>query len=476
MREDGAQASEALRVRWSLLACGSRFATVGRVFRIALLALFPLLAVAAVEVPPLKFEQRTLENGLRVIWLEDHTVPIAAIQVWYHVGSKDDPPGRSGFAHLFEHMMFKSTKRMPAEQLDRLTEDIGGENNAFTSEDVTVYYEQVPSNHLERLLWAEAERMSSLTVNEENFRTERDVVKEEFRQRVLAEPYGEFGEFIQKRSFVRHPYKHPTIGNIAELDAASLEEVRAFHRGYYRPDNATLVVVGDFDAENLRRWVDEYFAPIPKPAQPVARVTIEEPARTGAQMLVEYDEKAPFPAIAMTYLGPKLTDPSYAAWQVLERVVSRGQSTRLFQALVYRQRLAQEAEFYADLREDLGLPTFRVTLASEVPVGKAREALLAEIEALVREPVGERELLTAKNQILTERLADREKAEGKAYALGHAAVLFGNVEAANTDLRQIQSVTALEVQAAAAKTFTEINRLVVEYLPAGPRPKTEGAK
>ena len=179
--------------------------------------LLPLAARGADAIPPLKFEQRTLPNGLQFIWLEDHTAPTVAIQVWYRVGSKDDPPGRSGFAHLFEHMMFKSTRRMPAEFLDRLTEDVGGQNNAYTANDVTVYHETVPSHHLERLLWAEAERLAALTVDEPNFHTERDVVKEEYRQRVLAEPYGEFGEFIQKKSFAEHPYKRPTIGDIAQL-------------------------------------------------------------------------------------------------------------------------------------------------------------------------------------------------------------------------------------------------------------------
>src|SRR5438105_4996139 len=174
---------------------------------------------SALTIPPLVYRERTLANGLQVVTVEDHASPTASVQVWYHVGAKDDPQGRSGFAHLFEHIMFKSTKRMPAETLDRLTEDVGGENNAYTADDVTVFHESVPSNHLERLLWAEAERMAALTVNEANFHTERDVVKEEYRQRILADPYGEFNEFIQKKSFTTHPYKRPTIGNIAELDA-----------------------------------------------------------------------------------------------------------------------------------------------------------------------------------------------------------------------------------------------------------------
>lgn len=445
-------------------------------FRAALLALIPLLASAEVAVPPLKFEQRTLANGLRVIWLEDHTAPVVAIQVWYHVGSKDDPAGRSGFAHLFEHIMFKSTKRMPAETIDRLTEDVGGQNNAYTADDVTVYHEEVPSHHLERLLWAEAERMSSLVVDEANFKTERDVVKEEFRQRILAEPFGEFNEFIPKQSFAEHPYKRPTIGNIAELDAASIDDVRAFHDTFYRPDNATLVVVGDFDPAQLTRWVDQYFAPLTKPAKPLPRVTTKEPARTAARTVREFDEKVPFPALAVSFLGPKITDEEAAAWLVLERVLSEGDSARLNHSLVYEKRVAQQAEFHADLREDLGLPTFQIVLASGVSVDKARTALLAEIAALSAKPIDDRELTTAKNQVLAQKIHEREKAEGKADALGFAAVLQGDPARANTDLPAVAKVTAEQLQAIAKKVFTDSNRLVIEYLPASMRTKAKAKK
>ena len=255
-------------------------------FRLSvLLALCAFAAHAGIVAPPLTFTDRTLPNGLRVIALEDHSTPTAAIHIWYRVGSKDDPAGRSGFAHLFEHMMFKSTKRMPNETLDRLTEDVGGENNAFTSDDVTAYHETVPANHLERLIWAEAERLSSLQVDAGNFSTERDVVKEEFRQSVLAQPYGEFGEWIPKASFTQHPYKRPTIGNIEELDASSLAEVQKFHASFYRPDNAVLVVVGDFEPADLQRWVDLYFGPIPKPDKPIPRVATKEPPRSVSVVL-----------------------------------------------------------------------------------------------------------------------------------------------------------------------------------------------
>src|SRR4030081_1571792 len=178
---------------------------------------------AQTKMPQLKFRERTLANGLRVLSVVDKSSPTVAINVWYHVGSKDDPDQRSGFAHLFEHIMFKSTRNMKAEMMDRLTEDVGGNNNAYTADDVTVYYEIVPSNYLETLLWAEADRLSGLTVDEESFHSERAVVEEEFRQSILAPPYGKFFYALDQKSYTTHPYKRPTIGSIEDLDAATVE-------------------------------------------------------------------------------------------------------------------------------------------------------------------------------------------------------------------------------------------------------------
>ena len=428
------------------------------------MALVVPIAIAE-TIPSLKFEQRTLPNGLEFLWLEDHATPTVAIQVWYRVGSKDDPPGRSGFAHLFEHMMFKSTKRMPSEFLDRLTEDVGGENNAFTADDMTVYHEVVPSNHLERLLWAESERLSSLTVDARNFTLEREVVKEEYRQRVLAEPYGEFGELIQKLSFTEHPYKCPTIGNIEELDAATLDQVRAFHATFYRPDNAVLVVVGDFEPAQLGRWVDEYFGKIARPAEPIPRVTTKEPPRVAERTMRELSPKPPLPALAVTWLAPAATSKEARALEVLARVLAGGESSRLYRLLVYEKELAQSVEFTADLRADLGLLDAQLILASGVPIEKARAAFLAEIDRLATEPVPERELTTAKNQLLATKLRERETCNGKASALGYAAAILGDATRANLELDELQAVTAAHVQAAAKEWLTAENRLVIEYRP-----------
>ncbi len=217
------------------------------------------------HLDPLPFRERVLPNGLRAITLEDHRSATAAVNIAYRVGGKDDPPGRSGFAHLFEHLMFKGTKRTGAETIDRLTEDVGGFNNAFTTEDYTNYYEVIPSNYLETILWAEADRLSGLIVDATNFATERDVVISEYDQRILAEPYGMLGELASREAYRVHPYGRGVIGDPENLRAATLEDVRAFHATYYRPDNATLVVVGDFESDTVDKWIDEYFGSLARP-------------------------------------------------------------------------------------------------------------------------------------------------------------------------------------------------------------------
>ncbi len=417
------------------------------------------------KMPKISYRQRTLSNGMKVYTLEDHSSPTVAIQVWYHVGSKDDPDGRSGFAHLFEHIMFKSTKNMKSEMLDRLTEDVGGFNNAFTADDVTVYFEVVPSNYLETLLWAEADRLGALNVDDSNFKSERDVVKEEFRQHYVAAPYGELELLIQQKSYSVHPYKRPGIGNIKELDAATLRDVQQFHKNYYRPDNATVVIAGDFDQKQLDAWVDKYLARIPKPNTPLPRVSTKEPERTKEQRYVEYGEHAPLPAVVISYLAPPQASEDAFALQVAGAILSAGESSRLYQSLIYKQQLASQVGAETDFREDPGLFLFRATLASGKTAEEGERALLAELKRLQNEPLSAAELEKAKNQLITERLRARETSNGKALALGEAAVLLGDPERINTDNDRLQSVTAEDVQRVMRKYFTDNNRVVIHFLP-----------
>jgi zinc protease len=417
------------------------------------------------EIKKLSFNHTNLQNGLEIYSIEDHSSPTVAVQVWYHVGSKDDPDGRSGFAHLFEHMMFKGNEHLTPNTFEELTENVGGENNAYTAPDVTVYHEVVPSNYLEPVLWAEAERMSSLALNDANFNSERDVVKEEYRQRILANPYGEFSLAIDQESFAAHPYKRPSIGNITELDAAQLPEVKAFHSTFYRPDNATLVVVGDFKASDLETWTKKYFGPIPKPTTKIPRVAVVEPPRKEDRHEVLSSAKAPLPAFAVTYLAPSVRSKDEPALDLADEILSGGQSSRLYQSLVYEQQVAQRASFDADLREDLGLLTFRVIVASGKSLPEAEKSLNDQIENISKNGVTEAELDKAKNRFLTGKLMERETNNGKASALGEAAVIYRDPNHINTDLARYQAVTTSEVKDVLSKYLAGKKKIMIEYLP-----------
>ena len=441
---------------------------------IACAALIALTAVAIpvgaqTKMPQMTFRERTLANGLRVLSVVDKSSPAVAINVWYHVGSKDDPDQRSGFAHLFEHLMFKSTRNMKSEMMDRLTEDVGGSNNAFTRDDVTVYFETIPSNYLETLLWAEADRLASLMVDEGTFASERAVVQEEYRQGILAPPYGKFFYVLQQKSFSAHPYKRPGIGSIEDLQAATLENVKKFHSTYYRPDNATLIVVGDFDPKQLDTWVDKYFASIPKPNLTLPRVQVKEEARSGEKRFIEYGSNVPLPAVGITYLVPSQKSEDSAALTMADVILSQGRSSRLYQSLVYQQVVAQSVNSNADLKEDAGLFYLTAIVAEGKKPVEAETALLAEVKKLQDAPVSAAELEKAKNQVIASELRQRETNLGKSQALGGAAVLLGDPNRVNTELHKLQGVTAADVQRVAKKYFTPENRYVFTYLPESAR-------
>ena len=430
---------------------------------LTLAGILSLTAFAQVKVAPLNIQQRTLANGLKIVSLKDNSSPTVAIHLWYDVGSKNDPAGRNGFAHLFEHIMFKSTKNMKSEMMDRLTEDVGGFNNASTNDDFTNYYEVVPSNYLETLIWAEAERMANLTVDEPNFKSERAVVEEEFRQSVLAQPYGMLNEYIQQLSYTTHPYKRTTIGTLADLDSATVKDVQDFHTTFYRPDNAYLIVVGDFDQAQLDAWTDKYFARVARPATKIPRVTETEPARTKELRYVKTAPNVPFPAVAITYLGPKSTDADIPALAVADKILSGGESSRLYQSLVYKQQIAQEASFNLDNRVEGGLLYF-MAIASEGKTPEALEkSLLAELKLIQDSGVTASELAKAKNQLVAQAVRSRENNDGKAIVIERAVAYQHDPKAVNSDIQALQAVTAADVQRVMKKYFTDNNRVVIYY-------------
>ena len=435
-----------------------------RLFRFVLPLLLIASAVsAATSIPPIQYKRRVLPNGLEVYSVQDRSTPTVAIHVWYRVGSKNDPEGRSGFAHLFEHIMFKSTKNMPAEMMDRLTEDVGGFNNAGTEDDVTSYYEVVPSNYLETLLWAEGERLGSLNVDEANFKSERDVVKEEFRFRVLAPPYGRLFYSLEKDSFAVHPYRRPGIGSIEELDAATIDDVQRFHATFYRPDNAILIVVGDFEQPQLDGWVDRYLGVIPKPDLPIPRVTVQEPARTAEKRIDEYAPNVPLPGVALTWLIPAASHEDAVPLFVAATLLSEGDSSRLHEKLV-RSEISQAAFADADLREDLGLFGVVSIMGGEHKTAEAEKVIRAELATLASTPVPAAELEKAKNLIVTSALRERETNNGKADTIGEALILQHDAAVVNTGLAKVQAVTAADIQRVVQKYLIEGKAVVITYL------------
>ncbi len=419
---------------------------------------------APLRVPPLPLRGWSLDNGLQVVALPDGRASSVSVQLWYRVGGKDDPPGRSGFAHLFEHLMFKGTRHMPAETIDRLTEDVGGQNNAFTTEDFTVYQSEVPVNHLEPLLWAEAERMAHLEVEQAHFDSERQVVIEEYRERVLAAPYGRLFEALAPAAFEHHPYGRGVIGRIDDLQSATLADVQAFHRSFYRPDNAALVVAGGFDAADLEGWVRRYFAPIVRPTAPIPRVSAHEPARERDAERRLAAPGVPLPAVALVWRGPRAAHGDAAALQVAASLLAGGESSRLHEALVRRQRLARATGFGADLWADAGLLVAWAIAAGGVDPAPLAKALSHELAQLAARGPAAAELDKVRTGLATRALAERETPQGRAEAAGWALTLRGDAAAADRELAELQAVGAADVQRVVRTHLLERRRVALTYV------------
>lgn len=430
------------------------------------------LPAGQLSVPPIAYKMRRLANGLTVYTLRDTTTPNVQTSVWYDVGSKHDPDGRSGFAHLFEHILSRKTVNMPYNMINKLTEDVGGSRNASTWYDRTNYYEIVPAQYLETMLWTHAERMARPVVDEQVFETERNVVKEELRQRVLAPPYGRLFNFVLgENSFDTSPNRRPTIGSIADLDAATLADARAFHEAYYGPDTASLIVSGNFDEAQLQRWVDKYFAGIPARANkiPLAIAEHDRP-RTSPRTVTAYAPNVPLPVVASTWKVPGSAHPDMAALQVLDAILSTGDSSRLHKALVYDKQIATAAGTNFNDIEDGGFLAPYAILAGGKTVPEAEAALAAEIAAVRTAPVSAAELAEAKNEILSQSLQQRETISGRASEFGEALVRTGDPRAADKRLAAVLKVTAADVQRVAAKYLAQNARVDIRYLNESERP------
>ena len=432
----------------------------------------PALAQAPISVPPLEYTHRELANGLDVYAMPDATAGTVTVTLWYDVGGKDDPQGRSGFAHLFEHILSRKTVNLPYGQISTLVENAGGSRNASTGQDFTNYYETVPPQYLETMLWTHAERMARPVVDDAVFQAERSIVQEELRQRVLAPPYGRFGRFvIGDNSFDESIYRRSVIGSLEELNSAVIDDARAFHEAYYRPATATMIVSGNFDPADLDRLVDQYFAGIRNPDRPVPvfERPVETP-RTAPRRAEAYAPNVPLPAVGVLYPGLAANHPDNAALEVLQAIMSRGDSSRLYQSLVYGKQLASNAGFGANSMEEDGSISVTATVARGKSMTDLEAALDVELARVRDEPVTAAELAEAKTELVASDLRQRETASGRAFMLGQAIVSENNPRAPDERLAAIQAVTTADVQRVARTYLNDQTRVAVRYQDESARP------
>src|SRR5437773_5136276 len=357
----------------------------------------PSVPSAAVRPPKLQYELTALPNGLTLALSEDHSTPIVHVNLTYHVGSKNEKPGRTGFAHLFEHLMFKGSKNVEPEAHTSLISSVGGQSNAYTTDDETVFWETLPAQYLPLARWLEADRMATLRIDKDTFTTEREVVKEERRMRIDNQPYGRLQEIIYDQAFTTHPYKHATIGSMKDLEAASIEDVRDFYHTYYVPANATLALVGDFDTAQATDLVTKYLGRVPKAERPVPRDIPKEPVQA-AEKRVTLQEPWPLPAVVVAYHSTYDGNPDSYPLHIAAKVLSDGQTSRIYRKLVYEKQMAVAAFGNANLIEDPNLFYAVAIVQPGHTPEEVTETLITELDRLKTEPITEHELQRTKNQ------------------------------------------------------------------------------
>jgi len=460
-----------------MLTIKLRLSRAGRVA--ALLVFAPVAAVltaplaaqtlpADARPPELKFTAHKLANSLEVILLEEHAVPVVNLQMWYHVGGKDELPGHTGFAHLFEHLMFKGSAHVGPDEHSRIIEAAGGFDNAETNDDTTDFFETFPSNYLERVLWLEADRMGSLNVDETNFKSERQVVEEERRVRVDNQPYGSIEEDLRAAAFTVHGYHHTPIGSIADLEKATLHDVRDFFNTYYKPNNATLVIVGDFNSEQALAWTHKYFDGIPASAKPIPRNDTQEPLQTAERTLEKSYSNTPLPAVVIGYKMPARYAPDSYALDLASNILAGGESSRLYQSLIYKQQIAVESVGFGSFTEDPNLFWAFTVMNPGHSAADGEKAVLTVLDGLKTAPIDSKELQKAKNQEISGYVLGRDTDEEKAVAIEEASMIGKNPSLVNTELNHYLAVTPTDIQRVAKEYFVPQRATVLIVTPATP--------
>jgi predicted Zn-dependent peptidase len=440
---------------------------LGRAFALVFAAAVAVGAAGSAAVP---FSDTRLKNGLRVILSEDHTAPTVSVVVIYNVGSADERPGRTGFAHLFEHMMFKGSEGAAPGEHPALIFNNGGTMNGTTNQDRTLYYESLPANQLELALFLEGDRMRSLVIDKANLDNQRNAVQEERRLRVDNQPYGATFERTQEQAYDNLAYKHSTIGSMADLNAASVEDVAAFFKTYYAPNNAILSIVGDVDSKKTLALVEKYFGVIPSQPPPT-RPDLAEPPHTAERRSAIDDPLARLARVDVAWVGPVADSADFDALDVLTDVLAGGRSARLNQVLVREKQIATTAGIFLD--ESRG-PSLFQTFATVAPGRNAADVeatLYDEVEKVKSAPVADWELEKARNSARRSAANAVLSSLQRAIELGQNALFFNDPNRINTSAERTQKVTAADVQRVASKYLTKENRSVIITTPKAAAPK-----
>jgi predicted Zn-dependent peptidase len=416
------------------------------------------------EIPVIKFNDVRLKNGLRVLISEDHTAPSVSVAVTYDVGSADEKAKRTGFAHLFEHMMFKGSENVGPGEHPALIFGTGGVLNGTTSQDRTLYFDTVPANQLELVLFLEADRMKSLDINKDNLNNQRAAVQEERRLSVDNQPYGQTYERISEQAYDNPAYKHSVIGSIEDLNAASVDDVATFFKTYYAPNNAALSIVGDVDTKQTMALVEKYFGTIARQPQP-KRPDLTEPPHTAERRSTLEDSLARLPRIDIVWITPPAGSPEGDALDVLSWVLSSGRSSRLNQNVVREKELATSASAFNPDSRGPGLFQMTATVAPGRKVEDVEAALYEEIEKIKSGPIADWEIEKAHNYARRQQAAAVTSSVQRAIQLAEYAMFYDNPNLINTRTDRILKVTAADVQRVAQKYLTKENRSVVVTIP-----------
>jgi len=425
-------------------------------------------SLGAQATPKIQFEKYTLPNGLEVILHEDHSTPIVTVDTWYHVGSGDEQVGRTGFAHLFEHIMFMGSQNVPVGAFDQMLEAAGADNNGSTTEDRTNYYENLPSNALPLALWLDADRMGFLlpTMDLAKLNLQRDVVKNERRQGVDNQPYGRADETILAALYPpTHPYSWPVIGSMADLSAASLDDVKNFFRTYYAPNNATLVIAGDFDPVTVKKLVAQYFGPIPRGPAVKRRTTVPAVIIPRDKFIV-LEDKVQLPRLFYTWPTVKLFAPDDAALDILSLVLANDKNSRLYKKLVYELQIAQNARASHDSGRLDGKFQVDVTPMPGQKTTDIDRVVQAEISNVIKNGISVRELQRAQNSFKASFLNRLASVQGKAYVLNTYNYFAGTPDYVQQDAARYERVTAADVQRV-ARTYLGRPKVVLTVVPEG---------